>query len=377
MLAMEKTIVLRRAFAFFLFLALAPLSAVAVVSSDPFTRDASTPFEEGMNAELVGALFRAIETQNARTDSEDRVDSIIVIRHGKVVVEEYPDFVKPASLVRPLGAATRSITSLLVGIAIDRGLIAGINDPILSYFPNAVPASQADLKGAVTIEHLLAMTVGLEWNEVATFAHDSDVPAMAASADPVSYVLGKPLVDAPGERFLENSGLPHVLSALLTEVTGAPALLLAREFLFDPLGIGATPWIEDKARSTRGWNGLSMTPRDLARIGVLCLGNGTWSGHEIVSSEWIAVSTQAHAAAPTDEQPTRGHGCGWWTDAEAGIYYAEAPEGAGLYVCPALDLVIVLTGAVTEGDVCLSDLVRDYILPAAASQTLALGSARW
>ncbi len=347
-------------------LALSAVSVDAAVSSDPFTRSQSTAVKEGMNGALLDTLLRHIEAQNARTDSADRIDAVLVIRHGNVVLEQYPDFLRPATLVRPLGTATQSVVSLLVGIAIDQDLVKGTNDPLGLYFPTA-GASQA-----ITIEHALTMTAGLAWSEAQTFAADSDVPALASSPDPVAFVLGRPSVAAPGERFLASSGLAHVLSALLAEVTGAPAGLFAREFLFDPLAIGASPWLEDSVGNTRGWSGLSLTPRDLAKVGVLCLGRGVWSGREIVSPEWIAAATSPHVAVPTAAQPTRGLGYLWWTDAGADLYYAEDLASIGLYLCPALDLVVVLAGTTADGDVVLFNLVRDYILPAAVAETLAL-----
>jgi len=348
--------------------------ALGTESVDPFARAASTPLAEGMNTTLIGLMLDAISRQNARPESPDRIDSVIVIRHGNVVVEEYPDRLQPASLVRPLSSVTQSVMSLVVGIALDRGLIADLQVPVLSSFPDALGAPDAAPRDGITIEHLLDMTSGLEWTEAGSFETESDIPVMEESRDPVAYVLKKSVVAAPGEQWLESSGSAHVLSALLSRITGAPASYFARELLFDPITLGATPWREDKAGNTRGWTGLSMTPRDLARIGILCLERGAWNGHQVVSAEWVAASTQEHVPTPTEGRPSRGYGYHWWVDAEAGIFYAEASEAAGLYVCPTLDLVVVFTGALPRGHIAFWDLVTDYVLPAARSETLALGN---
>lgn len=319
-----------------------------------------------MDPVLLQAMMDVIVEQNSRSDSRDTIDSVIVIRNGRVVLEAYPNRWYPASSVHHLFSVTKSITSILVGIAADLGLIGSVEDPILAYFPGALPEAQVQSKSAITIEHLLTMSAGLEWDEDTLPASDprNDFTRLEMSLDPIGFVLGRALVAEPGELFWYNSGLSHVLSALLAEVSGQSTLDFAREHLFGPLGIDAIRWNRDARGIYKGGTQLYMTPRDLAKIGALCLNDGLWGSRRIVSADWLTESTQTHIHGRPDYFAGRGYAYHWWTLGTYGVYYASGSQGQTLYVFPDHNLVVVFTATIREGTIFPEALTRDYILPA-------------
>lgn len=334
--------------------------------SDPFARPVSTAEAEGIDPGLLNAMMEAIRAQNEQADSPDTIDSVIVIRHGNVVLEEYPNPSYPADRLHHLFSVTKSITSLLVGIALDRGWIEAVDVPILDFFPGLLPDDEVGSKSAITLEHLLTMSAGLEWDEDTWPIRDSrnDFGRLESSREPIRYVLGKPLVAPPGELFWYNSGLSHVLSAVVSQVSGMSTLQFARQALFGPLGIEAAYWKQDATGLHKGGTQLYLRPRDLARIGVLCLEGGVWNGTQIVSKAWIEASTRNRIHGRPDYFAGRGYAYHWWTVDEYGVYYASGSQGQHLYVFPDLDLVVVFTATILEGAILPEALTRDYILPA-------------
>ncbi len=334
--------------------------------TDPFSRPVSTAEAEGMDPELLNAMMDSIRAQNARTDSVDTIDSVIVIRHGNVVLEEYPNPSYSADQRHHLFSVTKSITSLLVGVALDRGLIESVDVPILDLFPGLLPEDEVQSKSAITLEHLLTMTAGLEWDEDTWPTRDprNDFGRLEVSREPVQYVLGKPQVAPPGELLWYNSGLSHVLSAVIAEVSGMTTLQFAQQALFDPLGFEDVYWRPDGTGLHKGGTQLYLRPRDLAKIGVLCLNDGRWNGAQIVSEAWLEESARTRIHGRPDYFAGRGYAYHWWTLDECGVYYASGSQGQNLYVFPDLELVVVFTATVLEGDVFPEALTRDYLLPA-------------
>jgi CubicO group peptidase (beta-lactamase class C family) len=319
-----------------------------------------------MDGALLDDLLVAIGVQNARADSRDTIDAVIVIRHGNVVLEAYPNPHYSETQVHHLFSVTKSITSLLVGIALDLGLIRSLDEPIVGYFSD-VPVQSTS---TITVEHLLTMSAGLEWDEDTYPTSDlrNDFTRLEVSMDPLGYVLGKPMVAEPGELFWYNSGLSHVLSALIAQVSGISTLAFAQEHLFAPLGIGPVIWNQDRAGICKGGTQLSMTPRDLARIGALCLNNGLWGDRRIVSSEWLEASTRTRILGRPDYFDGRGYAYHWWTADDFGAWYAEGSQGQNLFLFPELDLIVVFTATILDGDIFPLTLARDYILPAVLTE---------
>jgi parallel beta-helix repeat protein len=294
------------------------------------------------------------------------IDSVVVVRNGYVVLEEYPRGDSP-NLLHELYSCTKSVSSALIGIAIGAGFIDSVQHRVLDFFPNRTFANLDSRKQAITLEHLLTMTSGLPWDEWTYTYGDSrnDVTRMMNSYDPVQFVLDRPMVSEPGTQWVYNSGGSHLLSAIINKTTGTDMLSFAKKRLFEPLGISNLLWSTDAfQRIPWGFMGLNLTPLDMAKLGFLYLNNGTWDGQQIIPAEWVAKSTTSLISAdPAWAGPGWGYGYQWWTRPSANVYMARGYMGQNIIVAPDYDLVVVFTASITRGR-DPSELFFDYILPA-------------
>lgn len=312
----------------------------------------ATPEEEGMSSGKLADLLEEIQAR------QDPIDSVLVIRHGRVVLDAYVDPFRK-DLRHELYSCTKSVLSMLVGIAIQEGEIADVQAPVLDFFPGRTIAHLDGRKRALRLEHLLTMSPGFEWSEkgVPHWAAQNSGTLMAYSSDPVQFVLDKPVIAEPGTRFTYNSGGSQLLASILERSTGMDLLAFARERLFGPLGISDVSWKVTHAGNHAGGGGLQMKPRDLARLGELYLKGGAWNGRRIVPQAWIQESVRPRIAASEDTW----YGYHWWIPAD-GSYAARGFGDQILWVLPELQMVIVMTGGSARS---LAQPLADlFILPA-------------
>jgi CubicO group peptidase (beta-lactamase class C family) len=307
-----------------------------------------------------------------RTGEYGPVDSLIVVRHGAVVLEEYFRG-WTAGRLHPMYSVTKSVTSLLFGIAIDLGLGPDLEQPLLDLFPEyPVVANMSPRKRAILVRHVLAMRAGLQWDE-STYPYTdprNSVSRMSSSADWVKYVLDLPMADEPGARFLYNSGCSVLLGAIVGKRWGSTAADFARKALFEPLEIATFTWeTGHPGISNTGW-GLHLRPLDLARIGQLVLQRGLWRGRRLVSEHWLAISTAAYS---TGDRISYGYQ--WWRmplSAPPGappspddIVFGWGWGGQFVFVVPTLDAVVVSTASQYDGGSDGAyDFVREMLLAA-------------
>jgi CubicO group peptidase (beta-lactamase class C family) len=283
------------------------------------------------------------------------VDSVMVVRHGYVAVDEYFDSFASDQRHRVF-SCTKSVTSTLVGLAIDDGLIPGLDAQVLGLLPGYEAGNVNDWKRSLTLRNLLPMASGID-------ARD-DYPdnwlwldRMLNAPDPVQYCLDLNVTVEPGTRFKYTNANSHLMSAIVKEVTGMPALEYAREKLFGPLGITNVEWEADAQGVNWGHDRLYMRPRDMAKLGLLFLRGGEWDGQQIVPTEWVSEATSRKMSA--DIFP--GYGYQWWTG--DGFYCAMGYAGQFIYVFPGRDMVVVFTGRTMNNFENPRNLIRDYILP--------------
>jgi CubicO group peptidase (beta-lactamase class C family) len=252
------------------------------------------------------------------------VHSLLVVKDGKLVFEEYfggytwdydgdqfrgdlVDFDR--NTPHNLASVTKSVTSALVGIAIDQGFIRGVEDKVFAYFPEYAHL-QEGAKSTLTLEQLLTMRSGLAWNEMELPYDDrrNDLIRLFLVADPVEYILAKPLVAEPGMAWYYNGGNTNLLGEVIRQATGERMDAFAAHALFAPLGITDYAWDWINPDMVHASGNLQLLPRDMAKFGFLYLNGGVWDGQRIVSQAWVEASTQAHAT------PRWGGGYGyqWW-----------------------------------------------------------------
>jgi CubicO group peptidase (beta-lactamase class C family) len=308
----------------------------------------STPAEQGMDAQKLADMLDKIQQDQLN------LDSLLVIRNGYLVLEKYFGSFQQDTR-HELYSCTKSFISTLVGIALDQGLIAGTEQPILGFFPGKAFANPDPQKETMTLEDLLTMRSGLDWEE-----GDPTYRAMYVSQDWVKYVLDEPMAQPPGTQFLYCSGCTHVLSAIVQKATGMNTLDFAKRNLFEPLGITNLRWDTDSTGIPIGGWGLQITPRDMAKLGYLYLYGGEWDGQQIVSTAWVENATTRHTA--TDG--TMGYGYQWWIYPSLEGYTALGRYGQTIFVIPWADLVIVTTAPNLDNHDKIFQLIDDYIVPA-------------
>jgi len=291
------------------------------------------------------------------------VHSVQIVRHGKLVLDAY-FYPYNSEMRHDVASVTKSVTSTLMGLAIQKGFIRDVQQPVLSFFPSRPVANSDAEKQKLTLEHLLTMQAG--W-DCGFEAKEARLFEMRRSADWLQFMLDLPMVAEPGTRFAYCSGNPHVLTTILSQATGTNALAFARRELFEPLGIRDVAWPADPRGNTHGWGDLQMHPRDMARLGQLFLQRGRWGERQILSEAWVHAATRARVARTTNRDH---YGYSWWVKGEElpGMFEAVGRGGQRINVWPAKDLVLVFTGGEFEpGDLAkfiLEALKSDGPLPA-------------
>lgn len=296
----------------------------------------SPPEEQGMASD---ALRRVVEY-----GAQNEMDSLLVVRHGKLVVDAYYAPYR-ADVKHSIYSATKAIVGTLTGIAVKDGLLQSISQPAMNFFHDQPVATvDADRRNAIHIEHLLDMTSGISWDERFSSAQSSS-DQMRLSPNWTHFVLDRPVVRAPGASFDYNTGNAHLLSAILSKVTGASAAEFATQRLFKPMGISDFVWTTDPQGISDGGSGLYMHSRDLAKIGYLYLHNGEWQGQTLLPPEWTdKVFHHATADMQMDKPSTLRFANGWWTKPDRHLIIAVGRSTDLILVMPELDLVAVVTG---------------------------------
>jgi CubicO group peptidase (beta-lactamase class C family) len=307
---------------------------------------ASVGFDE---ARLRGVLA-------AMLDGRTNLHAVIVERHGRLVAEHYRrgrdrTVNSLFSHTRDFGPAVRhdarsvgkSVISLLVGIAQAQGKLKGVGTPVLDFYPE-YPALATPQRRAITLEHLLSMSSGLQWQEGGSGPDDEH--KLMWKWTPVYHPLSRPLDVAPGTAFTYNSGGALLAADILTRTTGMPWWEYARTALFEPMGITDVEWMGDFLGRPMAYTGLRLRPRDLAKLGRLVLNHGKWQGQQIVPAAWIDASLKPRITTGFDDLH---YGYFWWTGTVAwqgrNLAWAAAfGNGAQrLFVVPELDLCVVIT----------------------------------
>jgi CubicO group peptidase (beta-lactamase class C family) len=331
---------------------------LAPVESPPtVVWQSSSPEAQGMDSNLLVELLKTIE--NEAID----IHGLVVVRNGSVVLDAtvFPFSIYPDSR-HDVYSCTKSVISILIGIAIDEGYIEGVSEPVLNFFPEQSVANLDERKASMTVEHLLMMATGYNCRDSYLYGWD-DLHRMRSSANWIQFVLDLPMIENPGSRFEYCNGASMVLSAILQEATGMSAFEFATEHLFSPLGISDVKWFSNPQGISIGYSELELRPEDMAKIGHLYVSDGLWNNEQIVSSSWVRASTRKYINATLQE----GYGYHWWVD-DSGIYMALGYGGQYIIVVPEEDLVVVFVSDLAERDFYLPEqLFYDYILPSIKS----------
>jgi Beta-lactamase class C and other penicillin binding proteins len=316
--------------------------------------------------------------------TEANIHAVVIVRHGRLVFEQYfPGYDRPwgqgdgqydfdATTRHDMRSVSKSAISLLVGIAIDRKLIAGADEPVVKFFPDysAVKSPGWD---NITLRHLLTMSSGMRWDEGRAWTDPkNDEPYLGSEADPVRYVLSKPVIAPADTVWTYNGGGTDLLGTVIERVSGKPLEEFAREALFTPLGITDWEWMKYRNEKIASAAGLRLRPRDAAKIGQLVLNKGDWNGRQIVSAKWIEQSITPRFQAIGLFGGLFYYGQQWWMgrtlsgDKDVKWIAAMGLGGQRIFIVPELDLVVMTTqglyGSNRQGHASL-DILANFIIP--------------
>ena len=330
----------------------------------PGCEDCPTEIDIDILAELVNKI-----------DNGDygNIHSLIIIHNDSLALEEYfMDWNR--HMLHLCYSATKSVTSALVGIAIDQGKIDGVNGELLSFFSEYDDIENLDeRKESITLDDVLSMRPGFTWDESSTFYVDdegnlnpeNDYSKMELSDDWIKYLLDLPMNADPGTQWRYNSGCTTLLSGIITEETGQSAEKFAEENLFSKIGITNWEWTTGPRGITNTAWGLALHPADMAMFGYLFLKKGLLNGEQIMSENWVNTSTTGHVLF---------YGYHWWVLPDVliedhpeakGTFYALGSGGQYIMIIPNVNMVVVTTAEnLPDPREHMFNMLFDYILHA-------------
>ncbi len=340
-----------------------PAPPVADVALSPLAATAewptATPDEQGLDpARLTDVLNRI------RRREYGNINSLLVVRRERLVMEEYFNGFNAAT-AHTQQSVTKSVTSLAAGLAVDRGMLR-VSDPILPLFPDYQPIAAVDAnKQALTVRDLLMMRTGYDWSEQ-NYSGSPLERLNTCLCDWIRLMLDWRLREVPGSRFEYVSGGVILLGAAIERAAGMGVDRLLDAELFGPLGFGAIEWFRGRPLGLpHTGGGLSLRPRDMAKLGTLVATRGRWQGRQIISEAWIRESTQTQPGPPHvfAGQPTT-YGYLWW-GLPGGVTTASGARGQWIFAVPDRELVVVSTAGNDDGNASAAvRILYDYILPA-------------
>jgi CubicO group peptidase (beta-lactamase class C family) len=297
----------------------------------------STPEMQGMDSAKLSIADEFI--QNRLPDAF----SLLVVKNGYLIFEKYYSWGSPDKYA-VVHSVTKSVTSALIGIALDKGYLNSVDQKLSEFFPEYFTGELDPRKKEISLKHLLTMSAGFRWNDRG--------PSMGnwyTSSDWLKFSIQLPQENNPGDVFNYNSSISHLLSAILSKSTKTSTLDFAKQNLFEPLGIQSAYWHQGPQGYYIGGFGLGLSARDLAKIGFLYLNNGYWNGQSIVSEYWVKESTDQQIQAFSHPiYGTFGYGYQWWVKKVDGCssFRAWGRRGQFIVVVPELDLVIAVTSEI-------------------------------
>lgn len=355
----------------------------------------SNASDQGMDPSMLDALHKRI-----KRGEFGYVDQMLIVRNGHIVFNEkythdyvganagkdqessqynyYSSNWHPyyhGSELHTLQSVTKSVTSAVVGIAIRRGDLSGLDALVIDSFDANTIENLDDRKRAITIEDLLTMRAGIDWDETTYPYSDPRNTAiqLEASEDWVQFVINRPMSHQPGTHFAYSSGASQLLSHVIKSKTGKNIDEYAREHLFRPIGIKKTYWKKTPSGLPDTEGGLYLKAEDIARIGYLYINDGVWNETRVLPQQWVTdtATPSIPDVNPESNSDNRGYGYQWWLVPYKGNRATHFLAGMGyggqyLFVVPEKQIVAVFTGWNIYGRTqSIVQGFRDYVLRAA------------
>ncbi len=293
--------------------------------------------------------------------SINSVTSLLIEQDDKQLAEFYFNGMEEGEPTN-IKSASKSIISLLVGIAVEEGYIKNVNQPIRPYFEDYFNANPDSVKETITIKDLLTMRSGLETTSFHNYGR------WVVSDNWIEFALDQPMEKQPSGDMTYSTGTSHLLSVIISKATGMSTRFFAEENLFHPLDINLGGWDRDPQGYYMGGNNMALPPEDMIKIGQMMLGGGVYDGQRIVSKDWIIDSFKTYTRSNFNPYD---YGYMWWNKPIGNykVYFAWGFGGQYIFMIPELDATIVLTGALDNATQSRSykepvfDLLAEQIIP--------------
>jgi CubicO group peptidase (beta-lactamase class C family) len=338
----------------------------------------------------VGMDFTLLENllNSLNNISEHRIHSLVIVKNGKLVFEEYfqGDKFNLARFIGETGfdrndlhnlcSVTKSFTSSLIGIAIDKGFIQSVDQKVHNFFPEYADIFTSDPeKSDLTLKHLLTMSSGIDWDDETYSYFDSrnDMNRMFTSNNPINYILSKYITVLPGYVFDYSNCNTNLLGEIIRKASGERLDDFSENYLFSKLGITDFEWQMLPNDVVFCSGDLRLRPRDMAKFGYLFLNGGMWNDDQIISQEWIDISTDIYFdlnTPPNDFSWADGYGYHWWqweniNGVNYNAYFASGWGGQWIIVSPSYNMVIVSTAGnyYTDMVMPIESILTNYIIP--------------
>jgi CubicO group peptidase (beta-lactamase class C family) len=299
----------------------------------------------------ISALDNAIIKAENRIETSSipsfrNLESFIVWHGGSFKHINYYNGISGETL-HQVQSQTKSVVSLLMGIAIDKGFVKSEYELVSSFFPEYFRQKDT-LKSLITIRDLLTMSAGFDWEEMLPFndPRNNNI-SMNYSDSYLKYVLSRPMAARPFTEFKYNSGSPMIVAGIIEKASKIPLDKFAEKYLFNPLKIPEYRWLKDSTGLCHAGGGLFLKPEDMVKIGVLVLNNGRWEGKSIVPEEWIKKSSQPYFSTTFSDF---SYGYFWWLKEinvssvkTTKVISAQGAGGQYMYILPEFDLIVAFT----------------------------------
>lgn len=306
--------------------------AIPLVVNNPYKWKVVDPEEYGFDVAKLDLVYTMAEGM-------PYIRSLLVVRHGKLVVEWYfNDGGRDVSF--HIASASKTFTSALIGIAMDQGILQSLDQKMMDFFPEYEYLDLDPRKYNITLKHLITMKAGFDFEE-----NEEHWAPYAQSPDWVEYALSLPLIHNPDEDWHYSTPHTNLLSVILTKTANMSTREFAEEHLFEPLRISPSYWHQDPQGYYTGGHEMYYTSRDLARFGLLYLNNGSFNKKQIISKEWVQESIIDYSDGGVSLQ--EGYGYQIWLQ-EMGGYNTFSARGYGgqfVFCVPELDIVVVTTAS--------------------------------
>jgi len=293
----------------------------------------STPEAENMDPAQLSTIYREVYND----DNLWSLRSLLVFRNGKLVAEAYLKDKEDITNRHLIWSCTKQFMGVLTGLAIEKGIIEDLDDPISKYFGDEL--MNHEVKKSITIRNLITMQSGIDYNNDGING-ETDKMLRQIPDNSVDFIMGLPVNAEQGTVFNYNDGNPHLLSAIIQKIAGKPTDEWANDVLFSKIEMTNYNWVRYRDGITLGAFGIETTPRELAKFALCVADSGKWKGNQVVNENWIKEMTTPHVNSKDYDY---SFGYYWWIDETRNVVFMDGHGGQYAFIVPHKNLVVVMT----------------------------------